>query len=290
MIRWKTLPNISADDALKHGSHNQKLHGRDAGGGAGGGISTTYQTALEVARRQGKSEAEAQLFAERADEIARSAPLIVNEKTTTDKHYELLKQMNKGEYNDDEYYSMESYYMGNSWPINAILRGKKDEVKWIAGPLDPEAVKKTTSDLDSLTNGQDRVPENMMVVRGISMREKDFANFKVGAVVSDKAYMSTSIDASYAEKFSSTETKKGRLPIMMNIRVPAGHPAVYCDSVFQEYKRKNRKRLSGNIKKNYTPELSKGEMVFSRNTNILIRGMELRNGVWYVDAEVIPSN
>jgi hypothetical protein len=34
----------------------------------------------------------------------------------------------------------------------------------------------------------------------------------------------------------------------------------------------------------------KGEIVFPRNTNMLIRGMEERNGVWYIDAEMLPDD
>jgi hypothetical protein len=304
MFRWKTP--LGSDNAVKHGAHNQKKHGNRGGAvmagarvkfgkarSAGGDVSTggsafaeplneteilTYETALEVARSQGKSDELAQRFASRALEIARSAPLsVVTGKSVAETHAGLLERMS-GDYTEEEYRAWRKYPGNYAFDINASLRGRFSS-------LSDDEMAVIVPGLDNVTRNKDRVPENMTVSRIITFRPEERLSgefWKPGMVISDKAYMSTTIDPAYIAMDRGKRSQK-EVTVIMNIRVPAGHPAVYDPST-----RQHNRRVSGET--DYVAPVNKGEMVFGRNTNMIIRGMEQRNGVWYMDAEILPDD
>jgi hypothetical protein len=298
MFRWKTP--LGSDNAVKHGAHNQKKHGNRGGAvmagarvkfkkaqPAGDGVAApdqpmnetealTYQTALDVARSQGKDDELAQRFAARALEIARSAPLSVSDKSVDEVHALLIEKMRQSQYSDDQYVASRTYYSGESLYINGTLRGNPDYL------LPQSTMENLVPLLDDLTRGADRIPENMQVVRGLKLTVEQLESWKTGAVVADKGYMSTSIRQDFASKYAAS-TKYGIVSVMINIRVPAGQQAMNMNSLFA-----TRDQNKG--KEDYIPRVHKGEIVFPRNTNMLIRGMEERNGVWYIDAEMLPDD
>jgi hypothetical protein len=98
---------------------------------------------------------------------------------------------------------------------------------------------------------------------------------EVGAVVADKAYTSCTLSERTANSFTRISNEPDRGKVVMYVTVPAGYPAVYMPAV-------TKKMYGGNV----LP--GEAEVVLPRNTPMLIRGAREENGIWYVDAEVIP--
>jgi hypothetical protein len=323
MFRWKTP--LGAENAVKHASHNQKKHGNRGGAVMAGArvkfgkakstgdgrvssesddkSSITYQTALDVARSQGKSEELAHRFAANAVEVMKSAPLSArplpeNKKESEALHYELLETMYQRGYTEEQINGVFRYRAGYSYTVNRMLRGQMTpeymERKKLTGKnLDYE--RKIIDQLKDATENTDRVPENITVVRGVELSPEAFAKFQKGAVLSDPAFMSASINADVAKFYASTPNSSNletaglatNVKVVMRLRVPSGTPAIFAASVEKESDIRTYEK-GGYGKPRSLPELERGEMIFPPNTNHLIRGMEQRDGVWYIDAEILP--
>ncbi len=284
MFRWKTP--LGADDALKHSKHNQKTHGRRY-------ASVTGQTAMDVARGQGMDEKAARRFAATAMDVMRSAPLDARPIPQSDAeakalNLELWKKMNRDDYTYEEGLAMVMYTNGLSFDINKVLRGRAT----------PDQVDKDIDQLTPLFNNKDRVPENMTVLRGMELSPEDFAKFQKGAVLSDPAFMSTSIRRETVDFYARTGSGgeqwsvEGREKVVMTMRVPAGAKAMYANSLIWDHDTKELIRKGRDPKKRWQdfPHIEKGEMVFAPNTKYIVRSMEQRDGVWYVDAEILPED
>ncbi len=253
--------------ATKHGKHNQKTHGRRYG-------SVTGQTAMDVARSQGMDDAAARKFAATAIDAYKSAPLAARDlvqEMGIDGAHEMMTNAMNNQYSNAEFYSLRDYQGYGYEEINKALRAGEP-----ADDID------NVSFID-LAMKRNQLPENIIITRGL-VKYDDSAVLKAltteGAVVKDAGYMSTTLDREVSRYFSGGNVKdeyfeeEGKSRIVMNIRAPAGYPATYFPAA--------RAQQYGSA------DPGEAEVLFPRNTNILIRGVKKVRGGYEIDAEILP--
>lgn len=148
-------------------------------------------------------------------------------------------------------------YTGNDYSdINGGLRSGKV----------PRQYETTVRNLDSAID-QSRLPDNTVLYRGMNMSPDMAANMKPGAVFSDKAYTSTSINPRIPESFARGEGKT-----LMRIKARAGS-----------------KGLAVNNISNFDGE---HEILLPRGSRYKVTGMykDKRTGMTYIDAEILGDN
>ncbi len=103
------------------------------------------------------------------------------------------------------------------------------------------------------------IPEDVVVVRGTGTNSFDRPVDKIaGTIQQDPGYLSTSVGTSAAF---------GHQPVIMRFRVPKGTPGYFVERI----------------------SLNKGEreLLLTRGLKYYVHKAELKNGKWYVDAEIL---
>jgi len=181
---------VVEEDVAKHGSHDQSSHNPHKGGrGSGGGEGTT-----RTFERGQDEEIHAALKAEQGAYI---------ETLSEEQLKSVAGYQAEGTYED----------------VNGFLRGEK-------GPIAPEdeAIIET---LDGVIEGAG-FQYNTTVYRGISDTDGQFRELKVGDVILEKGYSSTSPNPAVAEAFANSTVIQGQ-PVVLEIDVPFGQPALASD-------------------------------------------------------------
>jgi GNAT superfamily N-acetyltransferase len=174
----------------KHGTHDQSSHNPHKGGrGSGGG---------GVATRTFEAGQDEQIHAALKDEQGAYINTLSEEQLKSVAGYQA-----EGTYED----------------VNGFLRGEK-------GPIAPadEAIIGT---LDGVIEGAG-FQYNTTVYRGVSDTDGQFRDLKVGDVIIEKGFSSTSPNPAVAEAFANSSVIQGQ-PVVLEIDVPFGQPALASD-------------------------------------------------------------
>ena len=140
----------------------------------------------------------------------------------------------------DQYDTVAAYTRNGYRSLNETLRtGTRDEV---SDELESERVKV----LDGLI-AKGTLEKETVVYRGVKLDDDqrwafgnytDWSSVRVGDVLQDEGYMSTAKSRSEAEKFLSFGAHSGQ-PIMFEIKIPAGLPALDVSALMKGFESKN---------------------------------------------------
>lgn len=156
----------------------------------------------------------------------------------------------------DERDALESYLRGGSVDPNRRLRGKL-----LTPQADPTEVQWVINNIDSAISKSPGVGDDMYVYRGLGANWRDeITGLGDGAVMTEHAYLSTTLDRAVAESFSEGG-------VLMRIRVPKGTQAAWA------------------------PDLSdmRGELLIARGMQIRITKLDRIGDRWVAEAELIPK-
>ena len=182
---------VVTEDVTKHGSHDQSSHNPHKGGrGSGGGGEGTTRT-FQAGQDE---EIHAALKAEQGAYI---------ETLSEEQLKSVAGYQAEGTYED----------------VNGFLRGEK-------GPISPED-EAIIGTLDGVIEGTG-FQYNTTVYRGVSDTDGQFRELKVGDVILEKGYSSTSPNPAVAEAFANSTVIQGQ-PVVLEIDVPFGQPALASD-------------------------------------------------------------
>lgn len=209
---------VIVDTAIKHGQHNQKLHGRrfgpDTGGGAGGGTdySLLAQEPKDVVPGQGYDKDD-----------------------DSQKRYDLLGSAMNEEITWNERRSLREYQEYNHEEINGYLSGRV--AVW---DIHGNSINDGAKDIAVLVRHIDDVmrrshlPAETVLLRGISMGEGSRLEelTKIGNVVERSGFLSTTTDMHIAMEFSKRDAQDplGVKQVIMHIRAPAGSNAIHVNN------------------------------------------------------------
>ena len=175
---------------FKHGTHDQSTHNPHKGGRGAGGGGTSTRTF-----ERGQDE---QIHAALKDEQGAYIDTLSEEQLKSVAGYQ-----SEGTYED----------------INGFLRGEK-------GPIAPED-EAIIGTLDGVIEGAG-FQYNTTVYRGVSDTDGQFRELKVGDVIIERGFSSTSPNPAVAEAFANSAVIQGQ-PVVLEIDVPFGQPALASD-------------------------------------------------------------
>lgn len=267
--------SLIVDTAIKHGNHNQKLHGRrfgpDTGGGGGGGGSSLSILAEDIAEipfsKYGSVDSDAV------------------EKSTKEKYRTLGENMT-ADTTEDEKKNIH-YYQGEAYEaINGYLSGR------ITEHPDMDKIQAAVESIDGVME-RSRVPADTVVLRGVSMTDPArLAELTtVGSVIERKGYLSTSVNVEVAADFADYSSwNKEKAKVIMHIKVPAGSKAIHvCNN-------------SNSLNCKYDVD-NERELLLPRNSKMVVRGVrvqkrirknpfsgpkEVEDEIIHVDVELLP--
>lgn len=172
---------------------------------------------------------------------------------SADKNVEIkekLSNMTKNKFTDNEKQALADYSAMRYKEINGVLRGDielspkvdiqpityDDEFSALLGfdntpsaPIETYDIEKAISNIDSAINKSSGLPDNIILHRGFGSEEiYNMAKnnvLKPGGTFQDKAYMSTSLQKSTADVFSSRE-----YPVMLEIYGNKGAKCIFMNS------------------------------------------------------------
>jgi SPP1 gp7 family putative phage head morphogenesis protein len=168
------------------------------------------------------------------------------------------------------------FYQGEDYvPFNEALRKQKplsDKYALNRNLLDT-AIKRSSFDTD------------VMVYRGITDIDDSFKNLAIGTEVSDLAYASTTLNPVVAEAFASGVMLDKGTPVIMEIIVPKGTPALAADVVTNPTGAAGLTAMEAEMY-GYS---NLNEVVLQRNTKMKITGKRVENNALYLEMTVIPK-
>ena len=173
---------------LKHGTHDQSSHNPHKGGRGSGGGATRTF-------ERGQDE---EIHAALKEEQGAYIDTLSEEQLKSVAGYQA-----EGTYED----------------VNGFLRGEK-------GPISPED-EAIIGTLDGVIEGAS-FQYNTTVYRGVSDTDGQFRELKVGDVILEKGFSSTSPNPAVAEAFANSTVIQGQ-PVVLEIDVPFGQPALASD-------------------------------------------------------------
>ena len=181
---------VVTEDVTKHGTHDQSSHNPHKGGrGSGGGGGAT---------RTFEAGQDEQIHAALKAEQGAYIDTLSEEQLKSVAGYQ-----SEGTYED----------------VNGFLRGEK-------GPISPED-EAIIGTLDGVIEGAG-FQYNTTVYRGVSDTDGQFRELKVGDVILENGYSSTSPNPAVAEAFANSAVIQGQ-PVVLEIDVPFGQPALASD-------------------------------------------------------------
>lgn len=152
--------------------------------------------------------------------------------------------------------------------INTYLRSGKPKFGQFTD--DQKKLVESVSKLVSSAIQKHQVKEPMTVYRGMKINDEpgmeQYKDLKVGSVIQDKGFTSTSVSKKVADKFSEKLNRKDQ-PVIMEISLKQGDYALPMDK--------------------YHKHSSEKEILLDKNTKFKVTEVKERSGVKYVKLEII---
>ena len=174
--------------------------------------------------------------------------------------------------NQDEALILHEYTRSSQW-INGYARQVKDPEKGVG------EMGKKIRNMDSAFEKSKQIggiPHDTILHRGIDsefLRDQlDSGNLKVGSIMVDKGFASTTIDKKVADNFSKTNTddkENAKDSIVLRIKTPKGTPAIYIGE------------------RSAIP--AEQEMLLDRNTPMKVLGVKKTKNGYELEVEVMPK-
>ncbi len=172
-----------------------------------------------------------------------------------------------------------SWYGGNGYTvINGTLRGSGD----IYDKPESEPVQKTTQTLRDAVNAYE-LTEDTTLYRGLGLFSEDtetselLDSLQPGAVVEDKAFLSTATESSIAAEVSEG---RGDTRVLFEINAPAGSKALDVDGFFKTYPSDDSSLL-----------WDEGEIILPPGSKLRVdsRRFDEKTGNWYIKSTLLSG-
>lgn len=171
---------------------------------------------------------------------------------------------------DEEKNVVKFYSEGGYYGINNVLRG-------VAGSPMNEEKKRNIELLDAVMS-KTSLPEPTTAYRGVF--NKTMKSWKVGSVIEDEGYMSTTLDSNLLTSFN----KKRMTELIIN--VPKGHQGIYVDALVSKERSDTAKTQGGGPG-------TESELLLPRKTKLRVTKVntETRDGKerTRIEVEIVPS-